>query len=112
MSLFLQNLDPDSHSFYLLDPDPHSEKLLDPASDPQKMNADPQPCFEAWKHGHVVATVFSRAQLCQLPVLIQAKMFVSQSGSGKMKRLLGSRSFHTGYTYQLRVQVNGFQAPS
>ena len=34
----------DPHSFYLLDPDsdPHSEKLLD--QDPQKMNADPQPC--------------------------------------------------------------------
>ena len=28
--------------FVTLDPDPHSEKLLDP--DPQKMNADPQPC--------------------------------------------------------------------
>ena len=34
-------MDPDS--FYLLNPDPHSEKLLD--QDPQKMNADPQPCF-------------------------------------------------------------------
>ena len=48
---FLQNLlswiriRMDPHSFYLLDPDsdPHSEKLLD--QDPQKMNADPQPCF-------------------------------------------------------------------
>ena len=36
----------DPHSFYLLDPDPgpHSEKLLD--LDPQKMNADPQPCVK------------------------------------------------------------------
>ena len=29
-----------------LDPDPHSEKLLGPDTDPDKMNADPQPCFE------------------------------------------------------------------
>ena len=41
MNLFFTNfvkldLDPD------LDPDPDSEKRLDP--DPQKMNADPQPC--------------------------------------------------------------------
>ena len=47
MSLFFTKfvkLYPDPHSFYLLDPnsDPHSEKLLDP--DPQKLNADPQPC--------------------------------------------------------------------
>ena len=28
-----------------LDPDPHSEKLLGPDTDPDKMNADPQPCF-------------------------------------------------------------------
>ena len=33
----------DPHSFYLLYPDPHSEKLPNP--EPQKMNADPQPCF-------------------------------------------------------------------
>ena len=35
----LVKLDPD------LDPDPHSEKLLD--LDPDKMNADPQPCGRA-----------------------------------------------------------------
>ena len=29
-----------------LDLDPHSEKLLNP--DPQKMNADPQPCLKVW----------------------------------------------------------------
>ena len=34
------DLDPDPHLD--LDPDPHLEKHLDP--DPQKMNADPQPC--------------------------------------------------------------------
>ena len=35
-----------------LDPDLHSEKLLDP--DPQKMNADPQPCSLA--HDSVVGS--------------------------------------------------------
>ena len=34
----------DPHSFYLLDPDPLSEKLRGP--DPQKINADPQPCLK------------------------------------------------------------------
>ena len=42
--------------FVKLDPDPHSEKLLDP--DPQKMNADPQPCFCRCVPSPVGSTVY------------------------------------------------------
>ena len=35
-----------------LDLDLHSEKLLDPY--PQKMNADPQPCYRLWDSGLIV----------------------------------------------------------
>ena len=73
--------DPEPHGsafISLLDPDPLSKKLLDP--DPQKMNADPQPCF-SWLDslkGEFLSSVFH-----VLP-LIYPMFTVYLSGSGSV----------------------------
>ena len=76
----------DQHSVYLLDPDPHSEKRVDPDPDPQKMNADPQPC--AYVDSGARSAACGAAQGEAAAILAQGHTLLVHSGVVYIKQAL------------------------